>query len=141
MNSSYGSATVYEILWTVCAMPGFALWLSNLISARRDLVAVQRLGMIDGRLIWAKFAVLQNAAFLSIEATFMVIGIVAMLQGPVSANSSKPTPTGLAITFGLLGTSVLMTFVGMRWRSVSKYILGAARLRAAGDVERSSTVE
>jgi hypothetical protein len=127
---SYGSVTLIEVMWTLCAVPGFLLWAANLQSARADLRAIRRLGIIDGRLIWARFAVLKNTAFMLIEASFMLIGITGMLQAPVSGGATRLTPTAFVLTASLLATSILMTFVGLRWRQVAKYIISAARLRA-----------
>jgi hypothetical protein len=130
---SYGSVTLTELIWMVSATPGFLLWAANLQSAWKDLRAVRRLGIIDGRLVWARFAVLKNTAFMLVEASFILIGVTAMLQAPVSGAGTRLTPTGLVLTLCLLSTSVLMTIVGLRWRQVAKYIIDAARLRTATD--------
>jgi hypothetical protein len=131
VNVSYGSVTLVEVLWTVFAIPGFFVWFANLRSAQADLEAVRRLGVIDGRLVWAKFSVLKNASFFFIETGFLAIGITAMLQMPVVANPSKLSPTGWVMTFCLLSSSVLMTVVGLRWKHVSRYILDLARIRVS----------
>lgn len=141
MNISYGSVTLVEVLWTVSALPGLILWFSNLRSAQKDLAAVLHLGVIDSRLTWAKFAILKNRAFLLIECAFLGIGVTAMLQYPIVANPSHLTPTSYAMTIGLLGSSALMTFVGLRWRKVSKQLLDAARIRAMKEMDANTPVD
>ena len=84
MNTSYGTITPAEVIWTLSSLPGLILWLDNLRNARKDLRAVRRLGYVDGRMIWAKFAVPKNAAFAFIEFSFLSIGLVA-IRPPFSA--------------------------------------------------------
>jgi hypothetical protein len=135
---SYGNANLIEILWTLCALPGLLLWSSNLRDAIHDRRAVRKLGIIDERLSWANFAILKNSAFLTIEAGFTMVGLTAMLQPPLVKGPIPLTPTQDVLTVCLLGTSALMTFVGIRWRQVSQHILGAARVRAAAAAENAS---
>ena len=129
MNTSYGTVTLAELIWTLSSLPGLLLWLSNLRSARKDLRAVQTLGVVDGRLTWARFAVLKNTAFVSIETAFLLVGLTGMSQPPVLKAPSSLTPTGWAVTICLFGSSVMMTIVGLRWRQVSRYLLETAKLR------------
>ena len=136
MIMSFGTASVPEILWTLCSIPGLFVWLWNLGSARRDLSAVHRAGIINGRFQWAKFSVLLTSVFFGIEIVFFVVGVTGMVAPPVVQNP-KLTPTAYALTLGLIGSSAMITFVGIRWRQVSSYILSTSRAR----VEQSDPIE
>lgn len=140
MNASFGTISIAEILWTICALPGLLVWLSNLNSARRDLRAVNRAGVIDGRYQWAKFSVLLTSVFSAIETLFLLLGLVGMLS-PQTNNSTHLTPTGYVLTLGLLGSSALITLVGVRWRMVSNYILSVSRINAAAAEQTSEPIE
>lgn len=129
MNISFGTASIAEILWTFCSIPGLVVWLTNLGSARRDLSAVRRAGVINGRFQWAKFSVLLTSVFTIIEVVFLLVGITGMVAPSVS-RTAQLTPTAYALTLGLIGSSAMITFVGIRWRQVSNYILSTSRAKS-----------
>lgn len=135
MNISFGTASVAEILWTVCSIPGLVVWMTNLGSARQDMRAVRLAGVVNGRYQWAKFSVLLTSVFSLIEVVFLVVGVTGMIA-PSASRTSQLTPTAYALTLGLIGSSALITFVGIRWRQVSNYILSTARARSLPDAER-----
>ena len=123
----WGTADVVEVLWTVAALPGLIVWLVNRAAASRSLEAVRTLGFGNGRMVWAKFGVLLTTAFVAVESTFVLLGVISMLRSrPAQMGGDWTRP---ALTVGLIGTSLLIAFVGYRWRAVDVYLVSAARDR------------
>lgn len=123
-----GTADLTEIVWTLAAVPGLVLWLVNRVAAGRSRRAVRRLGVGNGRLVWARFSVLLTDVFVLIETVFVVVGISAMLRAP---SPDSTTLSRLIVSVGFAGVSCLITFVGYRWRVVEAEILAGAQARRA----------
>lgn len=117
-----------ELLWLISAMPGLYVWARNALAARAGLLAAKRMGVTDGRLVWARFSRLLTGLFATIESTFLFIGVVA---------ATRPTPTGgqdvaivqVAIAGALIACSIAISVLGHRWKQVDDQLVAYGRTR------------
>lgn len=116
---SWATIDLREVLWTLAALPGFYLWSRNAIYANKTLEIVKRLGIDGGPRVWAQFSSLLTRSFIGLEFVFVVIGVNAM---------TRPQPIDydpwLSWTIGILLilASVLISFLGYRWKKVDDYL-------------------
>ncbi len=115
------------MLWTVVALPGLALWGTNLRSALLTIRAAKLTGFVNGRMQWARFGVLLTACFLFVELVFMGAGVIAMLR-PFNPDSNGIYNYLFAGLFIL--ASLVITYVGKEWRRVDTDLVSNARKRA-----------
>lgn len=115
---------VWEIVWTLAALPGLVVWFRNLREAAQDFRAVREISPRNGRYLWARFSALLTRAFVGLEVLFVVLGVVNMVRVP----PADPHPEIHIITVGgLVLASVVITLIGYRWSQVNAEIVQAAR--------------
>lgn len=121
---SFGTVDLIEVLWTLAALPGLVLWLTNRIIAGRSLRAVIRLRVSNGRMLWARFSVLLTNVFVGVEAVFVLVGGIALFR-----ESTGNDVIRFVLAFALIGASALITWVGWRWRVVDQELVKLGRER------------
>jgi len=126
-----------ELLWTLVAIPGLLLWVSNRMRARASLQATKRLDIGNGRRAFARFAVRETTVWAFVEAVFVAIGVVSMTR---ETNPDANTLSSLVIVTGLILTSTMITALGVEWRRVDRELVRAAvaQMTAAQNTREAS---
>ena len=114
---------VTELLWTIVAIPGLLLWVSNRMRAGASLRATKRLDIGNGRRAFARFAVRETTVWAFVEAVFVAIGVVSMTY---ESNPDANTLSSLVIVSGLILSSAMITALGMEWRRVDRELVRTA---------------
>jgi len=126
-----------ELLWTLVAIPGLLLWVSNRMRARASLRAAERLHIGNGRRAFARFSVRETTVWAFVEAVFVAIGVVSMTyeQNPDSNGVSRTV-----IVAGLIVASLMITALGVEWRRVDRELVrtAVAQMTAAQDTREAS---
>ena len=125
---NWGTVEWIEVVWTLAALPGLALWLVNRISAGRSLRAIKAVGTANGRRIIARYSVQKSNVFIGVSAAFVMIGAIAMIR-PANPNVADWSWSRIVLTAGLLGAPAAISFLGWRWRAVEQQVTALARHR------------
>lgn len=125
---NWGTIQWFEVVWTVAALPGMALWVANRALAVRSLRAVRAAGVTNGRLIIARYSVMKADVLIGISSVFVLIGAISMLR-PVNPVAAGLDPIRLVLTIGLLGAPAAISYLGYRWREVERQVTALARRR------------
>lgn len=104
-----------EVLWTVAAVAGLYVWVINAIDSSRIYRMATKFGS-DGVIIWAKFSNTLTRSFIALEVIFVLIGISAMSRPQAP---SYPVVQSWIVGAILIGASVLISFIGFRWKEVN----------------------
>jgi len=112
-----------ELLWTLVAIPGLLLWVSNRMRAQASLQATKRLDIGNGRRAFARFAVRETTVWAFIEFVFVAIGVVSMTR---ETNPDANTLSSLVIVAGLILSSAMITALGVEWRRVDRELVRTA---------------
>lgn len=112
-----------ELLWTIVALPGLLLWLSNRQRARASLQAAKRLAIGNGRRAFARFSVRETTVWAFVEFVFVIIGVVSMTY---ESNPDSNTLSSLVIVAGLIVASAMITALGVEWRRVDRELVRTA---------------
>lgn len=126
-----------ELLWTLVAIPGLLLWVSNRRRAGASLRATKRLSIGNGRRAFARFAVRETTAWAFIEAVFVAIGAVSMTYEP---NPDSNGVTRTVIVSSLILSSAVITALGVEWRRVDRELVrnAIAQMTAEQDTREES---
>lgn len=126
-----------ELVWTIVAIPGLLLWVSNRMRARASLQATKRLVIGNGRRAFARFAVRETTAWAFVEVVFVAIGVVSMTYEP---NPDSNTLSSLVIVAGLILASTMITVLGVEWRRVDRELVrtAVAQMTAEQDTREAS---
>lgn len=123
-----GTAGWLEITWTLASIPGFILWSSSCISAKRSLTAARINNITNGRLLWAKFSVRLTGLLAFVELSFISIGIITMFR---IANPDSTTISILVVASLFVTVSMFISLLAYQWRAVEAQILEIAKRRRA----------
>lgn len=136
MNITYTIQST-ELLWTLVAIPGLLLWVSNRMRARASLRATKRLDIGNGRRAFARFSVRETTVWAFVEAVFVTIGVVSMTY---ESNPDSNTLSSLVIVAGLILASAMITALGVEWRRVDRELVrsAVAQMTAAQDDREAS---
>lgn len=104
-----------EVLWLAAALPGLALWQSNMRYAMRSRALLRRAKVTNGRMVWARFSVLLTSTFTTIETGFVLIGVISMTTEPPPTSSIL---TRWVVAGVLIAMSFLITYIAMKWKLV-----------------------
>ena len=118
---NWGTIEWFEVVWTLAALPGLALWIANWVLAARSLRAVRAAGATNGRLIIARYSVMKSIILIGISAAFVLIGGVAMAR-PTNPAATAWDWSRVVLTIGLLGAPAGISFLGYRWRVVEQQV-------------------
>ncbi len=126
-----------ELLWTLVAIPGLLLWVSNRMRAGASLRATKRLDIGNGRRAFARFAVRETTVWAFVEAVFVAIGVVSMTY---ESNPDSNTLSSLVIVAGLILASAMITALGVEWRRVDRELVrtAVAQMTAAQNTREAS---
>lgn len=126
-----------ELLWTLVAIPGLLLWVSNRMRARASLQAAKRLSIGNGRRAFAQFSVRETTAWVFIEAVFVAVGVVSMTYEP---NPDSNDLSRTVVVAGLIFASVMITALGVEWRRVDQELVrtAVAQMTAAQNTREAS---
>lgn len=120
----WATVSLLELLWTLAALPGLALWSLNAWSAARSLQAIRSIGAANGRLTWAQFSLHLTLVFVVIDIVFVIIGGISMTR---LSNPSGSQLSTQVIGAGLLLASAAISLLSYRWRVVDMILIGRSR--------------
>lgn len=120
-----------DVTWTAVSVAGLLLWLWNLRRAAMSLRAVRRLGVVNGRRVWARFGVMLTCTMVAVEVVFVAVGVNAMTRVPPVQSQAQVTRLLAVVSF--LVVTVLLTLLAYRWADVDRTIVRMARSTPADE--------
>lgn len=126
LAATYGTVSDIEILWTIIGAVGVMFSAFNLRDARIDKRVLADAGIVNGRRIIARFAVRAELARLVIQAIFVTIGVLAMLQTdpPNAALNKLQIVTSAVSRVGLVIAELLVLFKSIDGYMTRKLLQG-----------------
>jgi hypothetical protein len=110
-----------EVVWTLAALPGLVLWLTNRSLASGSLRAIRAVGVTNGRLIIARYGVMKCNVLIGVSSVFVLIGLVSMSR-PTNPAAADWDWIRVALTVGLLAAPAAISYLGYRWRAVERRV-------------------
>lgn len=125
LGAAYGSVSDIEIVWSVLSLIGMLFAGGNFFYAHRNMVALERQGIVNGRHILARLFRATAAMRFSVQTIFLTIGVLAAtspeLTTPVPIHA---TITGAVIRWGLILASGILVFREIIEAAARKRLLG-----------------
>jgi hypothetical protein len=123
--AGYGTVADIEIAWTLIAVFGAALSVTNVRDALADLRATGHLRALNGRRTIAVTGLKVEIARLSIQLIFTLIGLLAMLVDdppPVTMLPWELAVLGIVFRWGLILSAVLVLYQSIENRRLRQIL-------------------